>query len=237
LGSNSTGSEVCFLPEDGFPKAPIVSSGHFKVTPQSRPCLFSGSAESGSNSAQGLYGQENLGFNGERYRQGLAGRSSKYLMPKAPTLQTIIQGLNGQLVQFKPIAFILAGPNESGKSTLWNKRLALILQKRLINADRLITPTLPAPGSSRELVCWAAQLRDHDERSQPLAQNGLAIILGLGTDQKMYFGYEAVFSHWEKIPVGTVGSKIDLVADFAAPLTLFYCAVNQYAFSLLTIRS
>jgi predicted ABC-type ATPase len=73
-------------------------------------------------------------------------------MPKAPTLQTIIRDLNGQPGQSKPIVFILAGHNGSGKSTLRNDRLAPVLQRPLINADRLITSILPAPDSSGQLV-------------------------------------------------------------------------------------
>lgn len=134
-------------------------------------------------------------------------------MSKAPTLQTIIRDLNGQPGQSKPIAFILAGHNGSGKSTLWNDRLAPVLQRPLINADRLITSILPAADSSGQLVSWAAQLRDQDERWQRLAQDGVASFLGLVTDQKMSFGYETVFSHWKELPDGTVESKVDLISN------------------------
>lgn len=135
-------------------------------------------------------------------------------MPKAPTLQAIIQDLEGQRSQSKPIAFILAGHNGSGKSTLWNDRLAPVLRRPLINADRLITSILPAPiDKAGRLVPWAAQLRDQDERWQRLAQDGVASFLGLVTDQKMSFGYETVFSHWKELPGGKVESKVDLITN------------------------
>ena len=43
----------------------------------------------------------------------------------------------------KPLAIVLAGHNGSGKSTMWYRHLADLLQIPLINADRLIASQVP----------------------------------------------------------------------------------------------
>jgi predicted ABC-type ATPase len=99
----------------------------------------------------------------------------------------------------KPVAFVLAGHNGSGKSTLWAERLAPRLQIPLVNADRLTLSILPeAERDSQALPAWAQALRDHDERWQRLAQEGVRTFTQLIMEQRLPFAFETVFSHWER---------------------------------------
>lgn len=51
--------------------------------------------------------------------------------------EAVDQVLRVQNASGKPLAIIVAGHNGSGKSTMWNERLAPGLQMPLINADRM----------------------------------------------------------------------------------------------------
>ena len=76
----------------------------------------------------------------------------------------------------KPVAIVLAGHNGSGKSSLWNGKLADILRIPLLNADRLTLSILPPPlDDGRTLRPWATALRDQDERWQRVSQEGVQL--------------------------------------------------------------
>jgi hypothetical protein len=45
---------------------------------------------------------------------------------------------------------------------MWRSVLADRLEMPLINADRMMLSILPEPGEDRQLVAWAARLRDQD---------------------------------------------------------------------------
>ena len=131
---------------------------------------------------------------------------------RPPTLESLLQQVNA-VADGRPVGMVLAGHNGSGKSTLWYERLAPVLQRPLINADRLITSILPPTGADNQLVPWAAKLRDEDERWQKLAQEGVDAFTRLVTDRRMSFAFETVFSYWEPQPDGTVKSKINVIED------------------------
>jgi predicted ABC-type ATPase len=130
----------------------------------------------------------------------------------APELKALLANLSKSAGK-KPLAFVLSGHNGSGKSTLWRERLAPVLERPLINADRLISSILPEANADGHLVPWAAALRDGDARWQRLAQDGVQTFLGLIVDQKMSFGFETVFSHWVEHEDGTVESKVDIIKN------------------------
>lgn len=115
----------------------------------------------------------------------------------------------------KPVAFVLAGHNGSGKSTLWAERLAPRLRIPLVNADRLTLSILPeADRVSHALPVWAQAFRDHDERWQRLAQEGVRAFTQLIMEQKLPFAFETVFSHWERRPDGKhYSSKIQEIEN------------------------
>ena len=69
----------------------------------------------------------------------------------APQLEALLANLPKSAGK-KPIAFVLSGHNGSGKSTLWKERLAPVLERPLINADRLISSILPEADSDGHLV-------------------------------------------------------------------------------------
>lgn len=130
----------------------------------------------------------------------------------APELEALLANLSKSAGK-KPLAFVLSGHNGSGKSTLWKERLAPVLERPLINADRLISSILPEANANGHLVPWAAALRDGDARWQRLAQDGVQTFLGLIVDQKMSFGFETVFSHWVEHADGTVESKVAIIKN------------------------
>lgn len=108
----------------------------------------------------------------------------------------------------RPAAFVLAGHNGSGKSSLWYQRLADRLRIPLINADRLTASILPAPDPhTHRLPEWAQRLRDDDERWQVLSQQGVKAFRELVMAQRMPFAFETVFSHWRPLPNGRHESK------------------------------
>lgn len=109
----------------------------------------------------------------------------------------------------RPVAFVLAGHNGSGKSSLWYSRLADKLQIPLINADRLTASILPPPDEHHQLPAWAQRLRDDDDRWQELSQQGVRAFRELVMGKAMPFAFETVFSHWKRLPDGSHESKAD----------------------------
>ena len=109
----------------------------------------------------------------------------------------------------RPVAFVLAGHNGSGKSSLWHSRLADKLQIPLINADRLTASILPPPDENHQLPTWAQRLRDDDDRWQELSQQGVKAFRELVMGKAMPFAFETVFSHWKRLPDGSHESKAD----------------------------
>jgi predicted ABC-type ATPase len=132
------------------------------------------------------------------------------------TPQTWLTRLQSQAAGDQPIAIVLAGHNGSGKSTFWSQRLADELQLPLINADRLTASLLPSDGSGTALRPWAVRLRDHDERWQRLAQNGVQRFISLVTEHRMSFAFETVFSYLEVQPDGSYKSKVDDIKQLQA---------------------
>ncbi|MES2482501.1 MAG: zeta toxin family protein [Pseudomonadota bacterium] len=138
-----------------------------------------------------------------------------------------------------PLAFVVAGHNGSGKSTLWYDRMSPVLQRPLINADRLITSILPPADSNGHLVPWAAKMRDDDVRWQVLAQEGVAAFTQLVTSKKMSFAFETVFSYWEKQPDGSFKSKIELIENLQQAgyfVVLFFVGLANVDISMARVR-
>jgi predicted ABC-type ATPase len=157
----------------------------------------------------------------------------------APQLEALLANLPARAGK-KPLAFVLSGHNGSGKSTLWKERLAPVLKRPLINADRLISSILPEAGPSGHLVSWAAALRDNDARWQRLAQDGVQTFLGLIVDQKMSFGFETVFSHWVENPDGTVESKVDVIKNLQQAgyyVVLIFVGLHNVALSIARVST
>ena len=127
----------------------------------------------------------------------------------------IDQMLTAQTAAGKPPAFMLAGHNGSGKSTMWYDRLAPTLQIPLVNADRMMMSILPDPGR-KGLPTWAQELRDTDEDWMAVAQRGVDAFVLNAMAQKVSFATETVFSHWKPLADGTFESKIDRIREMQA---------------------
>jgi predicted ABC-type ATPase len=127
---------------------------------------------------------------------------------RPPSLERLLaQALAGEE---RPAAFVLAGHNGSGKSSLWYQRLVDRLKIPLINADRLTASILPAPDpATQQMPEWAQRLRDGDHRWQILSQQGVKAFRELVMAQRMPFAFETVFSHWRPLPDGRHESKVD----------------------------
>lgn len=114
-----------------------------------------------------------------------------------------------------------------------------VLQRPLINADRLITSILPPADNNGHLVAWAAQMRDEDARWQVLAQEGVAAFTQLVTSKKMSFAFETVFSYWAKQASGRYKSKIDLIENLQASgyfVVLFFVGLANVEISMARVR-
>jgi len=113
----------------------------------------------------------------------------------------------------KPLAIILAGHNGSGKSTMWEERLADYLQIPLINADRMMLSVLPEQtGDPPSLPDWATDIRDHDEGWMHVAQEGVQAFVAHAMGRKVPFAMETVFSEWRRVG-GKIRSKVDLIRE------------------------
>lgn len=124
--------------------------------------------------------------------------------------QAVDQVLRVQVASGKPLAIIVAGHNGSGKSTMWNERLAPGLQMPLINADRMMLSILPEP-RGRFLTAWAQKLRDEDENWMAVAQQGVDAFIVQAMSRCVRFPTETVFSHWQDRGDGAFASKIDRI--------------------------
>jgi predicted ABC-type ATPase len=159
-------------------------------------------------------------------------------LKKPPLLSALLQRAEAD-ADARPLAFVVAGHNGSGKSTLWYERMAPVLQRPLINADRLIMSILPAPEDGGHLVSWAARMRDEDERWQKLAQAGVVAFQRLVTEQKMSFALETVFSYWQPQPDGTVKSKIDVIENLRKDgyfVVLLFVGLANVEISIARVR-
>ncbi len=121
--------------------------------------------------------------------------------------------VEAQKAATKPLAIVLAGHNGSGKSTMWYKHLAPVLQIPLINADRMMLSILP---DGRTLPEWARTLRDEDESWQRVAQQGVQAFVAQAMLNRVPFAMETVFSQWQERADGPPASKIDLIRDMQA---------------------
>ena len=114
----------------------------------------------------------------------------------------------------QPVAFIVAGHNGSGKSSLWYERLADVLEMPLVNADRLTLSILPeADRDTRKLAVWAQRLRDNDEHWQRLSQGAVRAFLELIRQERISFAFETVFSHLRRRPDGSYESKVSTLTE------------------------
>jgi predicted ABC-type ATPase len=141
----------------------------------------------------------------------------------------------------KPTAFVLAGHNGSGKTTLWNERLARQLQIPLVNADRITASILPPPDKKTgQLPAWAQKLRDNDTRWQLLSQAGVQAFVGLVMERQMPFAFETVFSHWKKLPDGSIESKADIIKTLQAAgyfVVLLFVGLSTVQLSVLRVET
>jgi predicted ABC-type ATPase len=159
-------------------------------------------------------------------------------LKKPPSLAALLSRAQAD-ADTRPLAFVLAGHNGSGKSTLWYERMAPVLQRPLINADRLILSILPPSEEGGHLVYWAARMRDEDERWQRLAQAGVVAFQRLVTEQKMSFALETVFSYWQPQPDGTVKSKIDVIENLRKDgyfVVLLFVGLANVEISIARVR-
>jgi len=146
--------------------------------------------------------------------------------------------IDAQRQSTKPLAIVLAGHNGSGKSTMWYKHLASVLQIPLINADRMMLSILP---DGRTLPDWARTLRDGDESWQRVAQQGVQSFVAQAMVNHVPFAMETVFSYLEPQAEGPPVSKIDLIRDMQAAgyfvLLLFVSlATPELSFARVTTR-
>lgn len=115
--------------------------------------------------------------------------------------------LSAQKEAGKPLAIVLAGHNGSGKSTMWYKHIADMIQIPLINADRMMKSILPED----PLPQWASKIRDTDESWMKVTQKGVEAFVAQAMAQNVPFAMETVFSHWKDLGNGKFESKIDLI--------------------------
>lgn len=157
-----------------------------------------------------------------------------------PSLQSLL-GRAHEKKKGKPIAFVLAGHNGSGKSTFWYQRLAPVLKMPLINADRLTLSILPEPDKeTKKLPAWAIELRDTDPRWQRLSQEAVKAMQDLVIEKKMPFAVETVFSHWKVLEDGTVQSKIDVIKNLQAAgyfVVLLFVGLASVELSVFRVRA
>jgi predicted ABC-type ATPase len=141
----------------------------------------------------------------------------------------------------KPTAFVLAGHNGSGKTTLWNERLARQLRIPLVNADRITSSILPpADTKTGMLHPWAQKLRDNDTRWQQLSQAGVQAFVGLVMERQMPFAFETVFSHWKKLPDGSIESKADIIRTLQAAgyfVVLLFVGLSTVELSVVRVET
>jgi predicted ABC-type ATPase len=159
-------------------------------------------------------------------------------LKKPPSLPMLLRQAEAEADDL-PLAFVVAGHNGSGKSTLWYERMAPVLQRPLINADRLITSILPPADHNGHLIPWAAKMRDEDARWQVLAQEGVAAFTQLVTSRKMSFAFETVFSYWEKQANGSYKSKIELIENLQKAgyfVVLFFVGLANVEISMARVR-
>ena len=161
------------------------------------------------------------------------------MIRRTPSLGRLL-GLALNNVQ-RPPAFVLAGHNGPGKSTLWYQRLADQLKLPLVNADRLTLSILPeADKKTRKLPAWAQKLRDEDARWQRLSQDGVGLFRQLIMAQRLPFAFETVFSYWERAKDGTVLSK---AADIRAMqragyfVVLLFVGLTSPSLSVLRVQT
>lgn len=159
-------------------------------------------------------------------------------------MTTLLEAIDGildvQTATRKPLAVIVAGHNGSGKSTMWRRGLADVLQIPLINADRMMLSILPEAGEGGHLVPWAARLRDTDRDWMRVAQQGVQAFVGQAMGAKLPFATETVFSYWEPRPNGTIASKIELIEQLKAAgyfVLLLFVGLNDVITSILRVRS
>ena len=114
----------------------------------------------------------------------------------------------------KALGIIVAGHNGSGKSTMWNERLAGSLKIPLINADRMMLSILPEPRPpSGRIPGWASELRDTNETWMRVAQKSVQGFVANAMARKVAFAKETVFSHWVEHSDGRIDSKICEIRD------------------------
>lgn len=157
------------------------------------------------------------------------------------TLLEAVDGiLTAQVDTHKPLAVIVAGHNGSGKSTMWRRILADLLQIPLINADRMMLSILPEAGEDGHLVPWAARLRDTDRGWMRVAQQGVQAFVSQAMGAKVPFAMETVFSYWESRPDGTVASKIELIEQLKSAgyfVLLLFVGLSDAEYSVLRVRT
>lgn len=134
-------------------------------------------------------------------------------------MTTLVEAVNAvlgaQAASGKPLAIIVAGHNGSGKSTMWNDKLAPVMRMPLVNADRMMMSILPEP-KARKLPAWAQTLRDENTSWMMVAQKGVEAFVAQAMSHKVPFAMETVFSHWKDRGDGTFESKIDRIVELQA---------------------
>jgi hypothetical protein len=146
--------------------------------------------------------------------------ATRRIRPRGDRLNTIAEAveiiLRAQEATQKPLGVILAGHNsfrQIGDVAIGAGRSAGM---PLINADRMMLSILPEPGEDRQLVAWAARLRDQDPGWMRVAQQGVQAFVGHAIAEQVPFAMETVFSYCEERPDGRVASKIDLITNLQA---------------------
>ncbi|MDM0106288.1 zeta toxin family protein [Variovorax sp. J22R24] len=156
---------------------------------------------------------------------------------RPPSLEALLRQTQGP----RPVAFVLAGHNGSGKSTMWYTRLAGSLRIPLVNADRMMLSILPDPDpKTGRIPGWAQQLRDEDVRWQILSQEGVRVFKRLVMDQRMPFAFETVFSHWKPLPDGRHESKADDIRAMQRAgyyVVLLFVGLTSADFSVLRVST
>ncbi len=109
----------------------------------------------------------------------------------------------------KPVALVLAGPDGAGKSTLWERKLAGLMQLPLIGSERMMAAMLPAVSGPHQPE-WVREVQPHWPAMARLASQA-AVAQAMAC--QVPFAWETSFSHWQRRADGTYESGIDRLRE------------------------
>lgn len=117
----------------------------------------------------------------------------------------------------KPVALVLAGPDGAGKTTLWQRKLAGLMQLPLIGGERMLDAMLPAPRPE-----WARQAQATNGAADgaadwpAVARFAAQAAVAQAMARRIPLAWETSFAQWRQRPDGTYESSIDRIGEMRA---------------------